>query len=124
MIGIDLVCVSRLHSVMERTPRFQTRVFSQQEIADCEARANPYPSYAARFGVKEAFRKLDPVFLTGIRFQEVEVVSDPTGRPGIRLSGNALRLAQAAGIGQIFVSLSHDGDYAVAALTAERCHQA
>jgi len=120
MIGLDLVEVDRIRLAISRTPRFRGRVFTATEIEYCESRGNPYPSYAARFAAKESFRKLHPLFASGIGFHEVEVAMGPEGRPYINLRGEALNRARALGISYMDLSLSHAGQYAVAAIIAVR----
>ena len=85
-IGIDIVDISRFQLVVQRTPRVLQRVFTDRERDYCMAKGNPYPSLAARFAAKEAFRKIHPDLSRGIRFQEVEVRVDEWGRPGLVLS--------------------------------------
>lgn len=118
MIGLDLVEVERMKLALERTPRFRDRVFTPIEIAYCETKKNPYPSYAVRFAAKEAFRKLHSSFSSGTRFHDVETVLDELGHPILVLHGNAKRLAQELEIDDIMVSTSHAGAYAAAALVA------
>ncbi len=83
------------------------------------AKGNPYPSLAARFAAKEAFRKIHPDLSRGIRFQEVEVRVDEWGRPGLVLWGNALQSWQALGFISLDLSLSHSREQAIAAVIAK-----
>jgi phosphopantetheinyl transferase len=50
----------------------------------------------------------------GVGWTEIEIVRLPTGAPTVRLNGRALRRAEQLGMGRIAVSISHEGDYAVA----------
>ncbi|NLV16515.1 MAG: holo-ACP synthase [Syntrophomonadaceae bacterium] len=118
MIGIDLIEIERLKAAMLRTGRFKTRVFTPDEISYCESKANPYQSFAARFAAREAFRKLHPSFTAGIQYHEVEVAVGPEGRPFFKLHGEALVRVEKLNIGHIDLSLSHAGDYAMAAAVA------
>lgn len=118
MIGADLVEINRIKTALQRTPRFQIRVFTPGEIAYCESKANPYPSYAARFAAKEAFRKLHPILADGTRFHEVEVVLGPGGRPRISISGQAAEKVSQLAIDHIDISLTHAGLYAMAVAIA------
>ncbi len=54
----------------------------------------------------------------GVRWQDVEVQSGFAMPPVLRLSGAAKARADARGIRQALVSLSHDGDYAIAVVVA------
>ncbi len=119
-IGIDIVDVKRIEQAVRRWGgRFVERVFTPEEIEYCLGRVNPYDSYAARFAAKEAFIKaLDPgvpVFL-----REIGVVRAASGRPGIRLYGNAEEyFATALRNGRIHLSLSHDRGCSIASVVIE-----
>ncbi|SHG39364.1 holo-[acyl-carrier protein] synthase [Thermosyntropha lipolytica DSM 11003] len=117
-IGIDIVDIERIKEVVQRTPRFLKRVFTPEEIAYCFSKKDPYPSLAARWAAKEALRKVHPYFASGIRFQEVEVRNEKSGRPRIVLHGQALLWQEKAGIERMILSLSHSKSQAVAAIIA------
>lgn len=119
-IGIDIVDIARIKGVVERTPRFLERVYSQQELDYCLKKRNPYPSLAVRFAGKEAFRKLDNSFSRGVRFHDVEVVADDGGRPIIVLHASALDRAREMGFLNFDISLSHSREQAIATVIANR----
>jgi hypothetical protein len=50
----------------------------------------------------------------GVGWRDIEIVRLPTGAPSVRLHGRAATRAQQLGMGRIAVSISHEGDYAVA----------
>jgi holo-[acyl-carrier protein] synthase len=122
-IGVDLVHVSRMRSVAERwRDRFLVRVYTETERRDCLRRVSPYASLAGRFAAKEAILKaLGTGWTAGIRWVDIQVANDDAGRPVASVSGRVDDLMRAAGVTAIHVSLSHDGDYAIAhaILTAE-----
>jgi holo-[acyl-carrier protein] synthase len=55
--GIDLIEVKRIAFNIEKDSSFRELIFSGNKIAHCEAKANKYEHYAARFAAKEAFLK-------------------------------------------------------------------
>ena len=118
-IGIDIVDIERLKQVVERTPHFLERVYSQQELDYCFQKHNPYPSLAVRFASKEAFRKLDNSLSRGVRFQDVEVVTDG-GRPVLVLHAGALDRIREIGFKHWDISLSHSREQAIATVIANR----
>lgn len=118
LIGIDMVDIDRIKLVVTRTPRFLTRVFTAAELQYCYSKSNPYPSLAARFAVKEAFRKLHPALVQGVRFHDVEVINAGTGRPELLIHGQALKQCQAKHIGDFSMSITHTRDQAVAVVSA------
>ena len=119
-IGIDIVDIDRLKKVVERTPHFLERIYSQQELDYCFKKHNPYPSLAARFASKEAFRKLDNSLTRGVRFHDVEVVIADGGRPELVLHAGALDKAKELGISLWDLSLTHSQEQAIAAVIANR----
>lgn len=120
LVGVDIIDIKRIKNAVERTPRFLCRLFTEQELAYCFQKANPYPSLAVRFAAKEAIRKLHPAFSAGIRFHEVEVFCNQDGRPELILHGLALEKWKQNGIGQISISLSHSKEQAIAAAVAAK----
>jgi holo-[acyl-carrier protein] synthase len=118
--GIDLVQISRIQTILTQWgDRFMSRVFTPNEIAYCLNRKKGYLSFAARFAAKEAVLKALGVGLQmGVCWREIETTHDSMGKPIIRLSGKTDEIAQRLLVSHIFVSLTHDGDYAMAMATA------
>ncbi len=116
--GIDLVSIERIRNILSKeTDHFEKRVFSEGERAYCRARKDPMPHFAARFAAKEAYGKAMGLGLGPAgEFTEIEVVNAESGRPAIRLTGQALEIFQAQGGGEIQLSLSHEGDGALASV--------
>jgi holo-[acyl-carrier protein] synthase len=112
-VGIDLVSIKRIEGIVDRWgPRFLKRVFTRGEIEYCETRYAPAESLAARFAAKEAFIKaVSGTGPGGIRHRDVEIEVDGRGRPRLRPHGAA---KTALGESGTSVSLSHEGDLAVA----------
>ncbi|MEG2421928.1 MAG: holo-[acyl-carrier-protein] synthase, partial [Oscillospiraceae bacterium] len=54
-----------------------------------------------------------------IRLNEIEILSQPCGKPTVRLLGSCAQHAATLGIETIHLSLSYDGDYAIAYAVAE-----
>lgn len=116
-IGVDLVEVARVQAVLARHPaRFLARVYTPQEVADCQGQA---ASLAARWAAKEAVSKALGSGWEGIEWTEIEIVRTPQGQPGVVLHGAARALADRLGLQQWVVSLSHTAAYAVAFVIAQ-----
>jgi len=120
LIGVDIVDIARLKQAAVRTPRFLKRVFTQQELDYCYSKKDPFPSLAARFAAREAFRKLDSIFIKGIRFQDTEVLLDEMGKPQLILYEAALQKSQEADIKDFAISLSHSMEQAIAVIIANK----
>ena len=120
-IGTDIVEVSRVQEVLDRWgDRFIDRVFTEAEAAYCGQKARPASRFALRFAAKEAFAKaLGTGFRGGLSFREIEVVRDQKGAPALRLHGKSLSASHECGLTRTHLSLSDDGDYAVAFVVLE-----
>jgi holo-[acyl-carrier protein] synthase len=119
--GIDITETARIERVLERhRARFSERVYTPQEIAYCEKSKNRAERYAARFAAKEAaFKALGTGWREGVRWLDVEVTHQPSGKPELLLHGRALELAQQLGVSRMAVSISHADCYAVAVIVLE-----
>jgi holo-[acyl-carrier protein] synthase len=115
-IGVDLALIPRLRQVVERwDERFLRRVFTDEEIAYCRRRRDPIPHLAARFAAKEATLKaLGTGMRMGVSWREMEVRRERGQAPTMVLSGRCRAIAQAKGAHRVLLSLTHDGDYALA----------
>src|SRR5207244_5788180 len=96
-VGSDLIAIRRIEAAITRYgDRFLDRIFTETERRRCERRANPGPSYARRFAAKEAAAKaLGTGFRGGVFWRDLGVVNLPSGQPGMRLTGGALRRLEA-----------------------------
>jgi len=116
-IGVDLVEVARIRRVLERHPGFTVRHFTsdERERAGALPEARRAEFLAGRFAAKEAALKaLGTGISGGVSLAEVETGAAPSGAPVLRLTGAALRAAEALGVREFQVSISHDGGFAVA----------
>jgi holo-[acyl-carrier protein] synthase len=112
-IGVDLVDIPRFERLVERTPRLLERLFSDAE------RHLKLHSLAARYAAKEALIKAlgDS---DGLHWTEIEIASEPSGKPVFALSGETAAVVAARGIHALHLSLSHDAGLATAYVIAER----
>ncbi len=115
-IGVDLVNIPRMRRIVERwQDRFLDRILTDAEQQIGRTRASPYAFLAGRFAAKEAIMKaLGTGWSNGIRWRDIEILHDETGRPRATVEGRAGALIGEAGVTGILVSLSHDGEYAIA----------
>ena len=118
-LGIDLVDIARMKRVLERTPSFARKVFSDDERAYCDAQANREAHYATRFAAKEAVVKaLGTGFSQGITVRDIEVARNAKGAPRVVLHGRAAEIAREQGVLSLPISLSFTHDEAVACAMA------
>lgn len=118
-IGVDLVHVPSFADQLDQSgTRFETAFLPGERSDALDHSSDSARHFAARWAAKEAVVKAWSASLYGEAppmddpiFHLIEMVTDAWGRPRIRLHGEvAKRLA-----GHTFeVSVSHDGDYAIA----------
>ncbi len=120
-IGTDIVDISRFQRFIDQgnTPLLE-RLFTERERLTCQARKGSAACLAARFAAKEAFLKaLGSGLRDGLSWQDMEVVNDVLGKPELHLTGKALEIFRDIKLGTPFLSLSHDGGFAVAMVVLE-----
>jgi holo-[acyl-carrier protein] synthase len=111
-VGIDIVKVDRIRGTIDRFgERFFRRVLTPGEQR--YVRGRPV-TMAGRWAAKEAVSKVLGLGVRGIGWTEIEIERLPTGAPSVRLHRRAARRAEQLGMGRIAVSISHEGEYAVA----------
>jgi len=120
-LGIDVAEVKRIQAVIEsQGERFLRRVYTLDEVAYCEQFKTKYERYAGRFAVKEAAMKaLGTGWSHGVRWVDVEVVRMKGGRPTLALKGEAKKIADALGVKNIAVSITHTAEQAMAQVIFE-----
>ena len=117
-IGIDMIAIPRVQSVLERhNERFLRRVYTPEEVAFCRGRV---PELAARFAAKEAVMKALGTGARGVAWREIEVLPDRRGKPLVYLYGRARDRAERIGLRALDVSLTHEREFAIAAVVGLR----
>jgi holo-[acyl-carrier protein] synthase len=117
-VGTDLVDVERFRTAMTRTASLAERLFSEDERAYASDQYDPAKSLAARFAAKEATMKALCAGLGDVDFHDIEVVRQQGGAPVLAVRGRAERLADARGVTEWLVSLSHTESVAMAVVIA------
>jgi holo-[acyl-carrier protein] synthase len=120
-LGVDISEVDRIAAAVGRHGQpFLDRVFTPGEIAYCERHRKKFERYAARFAAKEAAMKaLGTGWRNGVRWVDIEVAREASGKPILRLHGRARELANALGARRLSLSLTHSGNIAFAQVIFE-----
>ena len=113
-IGTDLCAVSRMEKAIAKE-HFYTRVFLEGERAYLDGKGKTRAqSAAAMFAAKEAVAKaLGTGFAGGVMPWTIEITHEG-GAPGVHLHGAAQERLTTLGGGRVLLSLSHEGDMAMA----------
>ena len=119
--GVDLAEVARIREAIGRYgERFIRRIYTDGEIAYVERKANRFERYAGRFAAKEAGMKaIGTGWKRGVRWQDFEVSNLPSGRPTLRLHGEAARVAESMGVKTISLSITHTAELGMAHVILE-----
>lgn len=124
-VGVDIVSISRVKDITDRRgPRFLGRYFSDGELEYSLSKSDPYPHLAARFAAKEAaYKAFCGAGISGIPLSSFEVVMGSSKAPALRVLADTIDDHRECS-DNVSISLSHDGDYAIAvvALFRERAH--
>ncbi len=79
-----------------------------------------YRSYAARFAAKEAmYKALSSYIKDGYNYKDYEVVKNEKGKPMAKFNGNLKEIDEIKNLKFCDLSLSHEGEYAIATFVAE-----
>ena len=113
-IGFDLVQISTVaHSLTQFGDSYERRLFTEGELRYARSGAGLHAQrLAARFAAKEAVMKALQLSEAGVSWRDIEVIKLEGGDCDVALHGRAADVADAAGVQQILLSMSHDGDYA------------
>jgi len=111
-IGIDMVKIEKIQSAIERLgDAFLDRVFDKRELKNISKGKMYYQRLAARFAAKEAVVKAISKE-TPLALNDIFILNRPNGAPYCEFKRDL-------GI-QIFLSITHIEDYAVACAVAQK----
>ncbi len=97
-LGSDLIDIRRIDQAIERFgDRFLDRIFTEAERRRCDRRARPAPGQLCPPLRREGgdAKALGTGFRRGVFWRDLGVVNLPSGQPGMRLTGGALRRLEA-----------------------------
>jgi len=120
-LGLDIAEIDRIEAAIKRHGApFLERLFTPAEMAYCESHKGKYERYAARFAAKEAAMKaLGTGWSHGVRWRDIEVARQPSGKPTLRLAGVAADIAKRMGVKNISLTITHSGNLALAEVIFE-----
>ncbi len=109
--GCDIVKIGRMESFFEKGGL--SRCFTEKEEKYILSKRNPYESAAGFFAAKEALGKAMGKGLSSFNLKDVEILHDEEGAPFFSLKAGLFENFE------ISLSISHDGDYALAFVVAK-----
>ena len=120
-LGVDLCSITRMRNAV-RSDYFVRRVFRPEEIAYAGEKGNELAraaSYAAAFAAREAFSKASGVSMYKVALSSSFCLERHAERGPRLVVPRDLDADFEEGRKRAWVSLSHDGDYAVAVVVIE-----
>jgi holo-[acyl-carrier protein] synthase len=121
-MGTDLAEVGRIRAAVERFgERFLQRIYTEGEVRYAMSKANAHERLAGRFAAKEAAMKaLGTGVSRGVRWKDIEVGRESSGKPVLRLFGAAAAIAERLGVSNAVVSITHTEEMAMAVVVLEK----
>lgn len=116
--GVDITEVERIKKNLENE-KFIKKVYSKTEQEHLRTRKFNAQTAAGMFAAKEAVSKCLGTGFSNFGPCHIEILKNEIGKPYVNLTNNALKRAQELNIENIFVSISHTAEYAVAFCVAE-----
>ena len=116
-VGIDLVSISEIRDLDKRIDgAFVRKTYTSRELEDAETSVDYYQFLAGRFAVKEAVYKAICGSFPDVNFdfRQVETIRLSNGAPKFNGNENILKLLNQIGASDIKISISNQGDFAIA----------
>lgn len=119
-IGSDIVSIKRIEKAILRNSGFPKRILTEKELLFFYQRKSSPSFLAGRFAAKEAMLKaLGTGLSKGIRFKDIEVTYKEK-LPTILLKREALKQFNLLSGSKVFLSISHEKEYAIAYVIIEK----
>jgi holo-[acyl-carrier protein] synthase len=115
-IGMDLAEVARYEFDDSTLAWFARKVYTEEEMAYALRKRNRAERLAGFFAAKEATRK---AFGHAIPWRRVGVSHERSGKPVIRLFGDAAALLERRGVTAIHLTITHTATMAAAVVVLE-----
>ena len=110
MIGVDIIKISRISDIVNKFGnKFLKRIFTEYEIEQAvkyRIDRMKIGHFAKRFAAKEAYIKALGGLNKSLTFNQLGIKNNQNGKPSLYLHNRKMS--------KVAVSLSDDGDYAIA----------
>jgi holo-[acyl-carrier protein] synthase len=118
---LDIAEIDRIEAaILRHGTLILERLYTPSEVAYCESYRNKFERYAGRFAAKEAMMKaLGTGWRRGVRWRDIEVIREPSGKPSLSLKGAAKRIADELRVKNISLTITHSGNLALAEVILE-----
>lgn len=117
-LGCDLCAIPRMEKIIG-DGKFLSRYFTENEQCYILDHVHAAQTAAGIFAAKEALLKAIGTGLGGLALKDIEITHTALGAPAYVMNENFCAALQKAGAARAFLSISHDGDYAMATAVLE-----
>src|SRR5438270_2665503 len=115
-LGMDLAEVARYEFDERALAWFARKIYTEEEMTYAMRKRNRAERLAGFFAAKEATRK---AFGHAIPWRWIGVTHERSGKPAIRLFGEAAKLPRRRGVTAIHLSITHTDETAAATAILE-----
>jgi holo-[acyl-carrier protein] synthase len=112
-IGVDIIEIDRIKKACGRK-NFINRFFTLKELEDIKGKKSFYTHLAGKYAAKEAVVKALGTGFRNMKWKDVEILNQASGKPVVALSGKAREIFKLKNFNGILVSISHYKEYAIA----------
>lgn len=119
-IGTDIVSVLRIKMVVQKHKGFVKRFFTEEEATYFEQINYRPESIAGFFSAKESVAKALGTGFRDFSMKDIEVKKDNLGCPQIVLHRKAKELFDQKGLSCIYLSISHEREFATSFCVIEK----
>lgn len=112
-IGVDIIEISRIRRACARE-EFLNRFFTARELEGIKGKSSFYAHLAGKFAAKEAVVKAMGTGFRNMKWKDIEILNQASGKPVVILSGKAKEIFEDNNLSGIQVSISHCREYAIA----------
>ena len=121
-LGTDIVEIKRIKEMLNKHSEiFIDKIFTEDEKLEAEKRKNTHTYYAGRWAAKEAVAKaLGTGFGKGCSWKDISINNNEQGKPIVNLSNAAAETFKKLQGTNIFLSISHECEYACATAILEK----
>ncbi len=122
-MGTDIVQISRIAAlILKFETRFLHKCFTAAEIARAQTKNPSAAAFARLYAAKEAALKaLGTGMRSGLSWHDIEIIHSALGQPNITINSGYQHLLNEKTVHEAIchLSMSDDGDYAVATVIIE-----
>ncbi|NMB26684.1 MAG: NAD(P)H-hydrate dehydratase [Tissierellia bacterium] len=113
--GVDIVKISRIENLLiEKKYNFLNKIFTEKEIKYINKRNHSLETISGMFASKEAVSKILGTGVGKVNWKDIEILHDEKGKPYVKLYNEGFNLCRKLGIDRVYLSVSHEKEYAIA----------